>query len=115
MGVENPLPGLLGELFVIIQQAPENGQCFRVSIEYPRNLPPYLRFVGDARIIPVQVVHEDRGENRRKRIERLRSIVDGAHREALQLQEFRQQGRVLMPYLIATAENVGQIQPNQRW
>lgn len=28
---------------------------------------------------------------------------------------FGQQGRVLMPYLIATAENLGQIQRNQRW
>jgi ABC-type sugar transport system substrate-binding protein len=28
---------------------------------------------------------------------------------------FGQQGRVLMPYLIATKENVGEIQPNQRW
>jgi ribose transport system substrate-binding protein len=28
---------------------------------------------------------------------------------------FGQQGRVLMPYLIATAETVGQVQPNQRW
>jgi ribose transport system substrate-binding protein len=28
---------------------------------------------------------------------------------------FGQEGRIPMPYLIATAENVGQIQPNQRW
>lgn len=29
--------------------------------------------------------------------------------------DFQSQGRLLMPYLIATAENVGEIQPAQRW
>ena len=29
--------------------------------------------------------------------------------------EFKQQGRLLMPYMIATAENVDSIQPAQRW
>ncbi len=28
---------------------------------------------------------------------------------------FKQQGHLLMPYIIATKENVGQIQPSQRW
>jgi ribose transport system substrate-binding protein len=28
---------------------------------------------------------------------------------------FRQQGKLLMPYVIATKETVGQIQPSQRW
>jgi hypothetical protein len=28
---------------------------------------------------------------------------------------FKKQGHVLMPYIIATKENVKQIQPHQRW
>ena len=28
---------------------------------------------------------------------------------------FAQQGHLLMPYVIATKENVGSIQPSQRW